>query len=418
MVPIPSKHLVISQPVGCQLIIHQPVLSQPGTNQQTMNQSSTRKLDTSMNPLDIYQPGTSLPGMNPLGMKQPVVSQPRTGQPGITETEMSQPGSIQPSVRQLFISKLYKGQYSTSDLDMKQPDLSDFSMNPLHLGQSQPIVIEPGTKQADLSEFGMSQLHLGQSQSIMIEPGMKQQDLTESAMGQLQLRGRQSIRSKPGMKQPQVGQSQSTHNESGMKQAGPSQSGMREPRMKPPNPTSPSPTCRNQPCTNFFQIRSAEARDCIKILQLIQESAASENMPHVVKLTAADLLRDGFGDRPLFYCLIAEVFGKQTPSGQATAGFAMYYFTYDGWTGKLLYIEDFFVTVPFRGLGIGTAMLKSLSQIALRSECNGMRFYAVLWNGASTDCATPQGATGLFSREGRYLLRINKEKLLYLAGEQ
>lgn len=29
--------------------------------------------------------------------------------------------------------------------------------------------------------------------------------------------------------------------------------------------------------------------------------------------------------------------------------FAMYYFTYDPWIGKLLYLEDFFVMQEFRG---------------------------------------------------------------------
>lgn len=30
-------------------------------------------------------------------------------------------------------------------------------------------------------------------------------------------------------------------------------------------------------------------------------------------------------------------------------GFAMYYFTYDPWIGKLLYLEDFFIMQKFRG---------------------------------------------------------------------
>lgn len=30
-------------------------------------------------------------------------------------------------------------------------------------------------------------------------------------------------------------------------------------------------------------------------------------------------------------------------------GFAMYYFTYDPWIGKLLYLEDFFIMQEFRG---------------------------------------------------------------------
>lgn len=29
--------------------------------------------------------------------------------------------------------------------------------------------------------------------------------------------------------------------------------------------------------------------------------------------------------------------------------FAMYYFTYDPWIGKLLYLEDFYVMEDFRG---------------------------------------------------------------------
>lgn len=30
-------------------------------------------------------------------------------------------------------------------------------------------------------------------------------------------------------------------------------------------------------------------------------------------------------------------------------GFAMYYFTYDPWIGKLLYLEDFYVMAEYRG---------------------------------------------------------------------
>lgn len=36
-------------------------------------------------------------------------------------------------------------------------------------------------------------------------------------------------------------------------------------------------------------------------------------------------------------------------TGYGIVGFAMYYFTYDPWIGKLLYLEDFFVMNEFRG---------------------------------------------------------------------
>ena len=35
--------------------------------------------------------------------------------------------------------------------------------------------------------------------------------------------------------------------------------------------------------------------------------------------------------------------------GFTVVAFAMYYFTYDPWIGKLLYLEDFYVMEEFRG---------------------------------------------------------------------
>lgn len=37
------------------------------------------------------------------------------------------------------------------------------------------------------------------------------------------------------------------------------------------------------------------------------------------------------------------------PLDYSVIGFAMYYFTYDPWIGKLLYLEDFYVMQDFRG---------------------------------------------------------------------
>nr|XP_005905024.1 PREDICTED: spermidine/spermine N(1)-acetyltransferase-like protein 1 [Bos mutus] len=149
-----------------------------------------------------------------------------------------------------------------------------------------------------------------------------------------------------------------------------------------------------------------------------RELAACENMLDAVKLTSKDLLRDGFGDNPLFYCLIAEVQNHQKPSGKVTVGFAMYYFTYDPWIGKLLYLEDFYVIQAYRGLGIGAEMLKRLSQIAIRRQCNCMHFLVVIWNQASIDYYTRRGALDLSSEEGWHLFRFNREELMDMAGEE
>ncbi|XP_060038876.1 spermidine/spermine N(1)-acetyltransferase-like protein 1 isoform X2 [Erinaceus europaeus] len=140
-------------------------------------------------------------------------------------------------------------------------------------------------------------------------------------------------------------------------------------------------------------------------------------MLDAVKLTTTDLIRDGFGKNPLFYCLVAEVDNQQNPSGKVIVGFAMYYFTYDPWIGKLLYLEDFYVIKAYRGIGIGAEMLKKLSQIAIRSQCNCMHFLAIIWNQAIIDYYTHQGALELFSEEGWHLFRFNREELINMAGE-
>ncbi|TKC36197.1 hypothetical protein EI555_004823 [Monodon monoceros] len=84
----------------------------------------------------------------------------------------------------------------------------------------------------------------------------------------------------------------------------------------------------------------------------------------------------------------------------------MYYFTYDPWIGKLLYLEDFYVIQAYRG------------QIAVRSQCNCMKFLVVIWNQASTDYYTRRGALDLSSEEGRHLFRFNREELMDTAGEE
>ena len=36
-------------------------------------------------------------------------------------------------------------------------------------------------------------------------------------------------------------------------------------------------------------------------------------------------------------------------AGPKVVGFVMYYFTYDPWVGKQLYLEEFYVTEEYRG---------------------------------------------------------------------
>ena len=54
-------------------------------------------------------------------------------------------------------------------------------------------------------------------------------------------------------------------------------------------------------------IRKAQKEDMKAVLELIQELATFEKEPDAVVVTVEDLVRDGFGDNPLFYCFVGEM---------------------------------------------------------------------------------------------------------------
>ncbi|XP_061558338.1 diamine acetyltransferase 1-like [Phycodurus eques] len=162
-----------------------------------------------------------------------------------------------------------------------------------------------------------------------------------------------------------------------------------------------------------FVLRTAQPNDVCDILRLIKELAKFEEMEEQVILTEKELLEDGFGDHPFYHCLVAEVpKEKKTAEGHTVIAFAMYYFTYDPWIGKLLYLEDFFVMPEFRGFGIGSEILKVLSETAVRTQCSSMHFIVAENNAKSIEFYKRRGATDLSSQEGWHLFAIDKEELL------
>lgn len=122
-------------------------------------------------------------------------------------------------------------------------------------------------------------------------------------------------------------------------------------------------------------IRTATAADAGAIVMLVQALAAYEHEPpESVKLTEADVLRDGFSEPRRFEALIAELDG-------APVGFALYFHNYSTWEGRAgIYIEDLFVLESTRGQGIGRQLITAVAAIAQQRGCPRVDLNVLDWN--------------------------------------
>jgi len=159
----------------------------------------------------------------------------------------------------------------------------------------------------------------------------------------------------------------------------------------------------------MLHIRPAQAPDVPVILSLIRGLAEYERAPGEVKATEADLLRDGFGAKPLFHVVLAEWEG-------APVGFAFFFFNYSTWHGRSgLYLEDLFVEPAFRGCGIGKALLVHLARIAVAEGCKRYQWQVLDWNEPAIQFYESMGARVL--REW-LTVRVDGDALARLAASE
>ncbi|MPZ98501.1 MAG: GNAT family N-acetyltransferase [Dehalococcoidia bacterium] len=126
-----------------------------------------------------------------------------------------------------------------------------------------------------------------------------------------------------------------------------------------------------------LRIRPATPEDASTVVGFVRGLAEFEREPaSSVRLTEADLLRDGFGEHPRFEVLIAEVDG-------APAGFALFFPNYSTWEGRAgLYIEDLFVDERARGTGAGRALVVEVARLAVKRGFARVDLSVLDWNPA------------------------------------
>ncbi len=106
-------------------------------------------------------------------------------------------------------------------------------------------------------------------------------------------------------------------------------------------------------------IREARMDDVPKILALIKELAAFENLSPYVETNEARLLEHGFGREPRFKVLLAEV-------NSEAVGFLSYMIRYSIWGGsEFINLDDLYVSEAARGRGAGRALMHRLAEVAV-----------------------------------------------------
>ena len=159
----------------------------------------------------------------------------------------------------------------------------------------------------------------------------------------------------------------------------------------------------------MLTLRPATAADVPLILSLVRALAEYERDPAAVVATEGDLLRDGFGPRPLFEVTLAEWDG-------APVGFAFWFLAYSTWRGRpTLSLEDLFVQPAARGRGVGKALMRHLARTALERGCARFVWQVLDWNAPSIAFYEALGARVL----GDWLTcRLDGEALVALAAKR
>lgn len=147
-------------------------------------------------------------------------------------------------------------------------------------------------------------------------------------------------------------------------------------------------------------IRKAEKKDMLQVLELIKELAVFEKEPDAVDVTVSDLETEGF-DNNLFTCFVAE-------TETEIVGMALVYFRFSTWKGRTVHLEDLIVKQEYRSDGIGTLLYKNVVKYAKTQGVKRVEWVVLDWNKNAIDFYKKSGATLL---KDWYLVQLGEEDI-------
>ena len=148
-----------------------------------------------------------------------------------------------------------------------------------------------------------------------------------------------------------------------------------------------------------ISVRLSTPLDMPEVLRLIKELAAFEKEPDSVDITVDTLIKEGFGEIPLFTCFVAEVEGE-------IVGMALVYDRFSTWKGRSIHLEDLVVNEKMRGTGVGKALYTKVIEYAAEQKVKRLEWVVLDWN---------EGAIKFYEKSGVamlkdwYLVQMNEE---------
>lgn len=120
-------------------------------------------------------------------------------------------------------------------------------------------------------------------------------------------------------------------------------------------------------------LREATANDMPQVRKLVEGLALFEKAPQEVTVSLNEFINDGFGNNPIYKCTVAE-------HNHEIIGFSLYYIAYSTWKGKIVYLDDLFVTEQYRKHGIGKKLIDCVIYYAKEIQANQVRWAVLEWN--------------------------------------
>ncbi|RMF28135.1 MAG: GNAT family N-acetyltransferase [Bacteroidetes bacterium] len=132
-----------------------------------------------------------------------------------------------------------------------------------------------------------------------------------------------------------------------------------------------------------IRIRKAEASDLPAIHRLVGELAAYEKAPEEFVADLEEYAR--CFEQGIFQSHVAEVEGR-------VVGMTVFYLGFSTWKGRMLYLEDFVVSEPYRRLGVGQRLFEAYLATARELGCKVAKWQVLDWNQPAIEFYKKQGA--------------------------